>query len=251
MRKWFELPFTVLPVILAGVLVVAVGAARSNQAQASRYYPQVPAKITAPEMAVQTYFDALFFASNLTEAETGAAGGTVGDGMAPYPAAYSCWTKGWRDKHSLQEFVDSWKGTANLELLRMVQAGKGKNERRYFVEVKAIEAVRAEARLGIFYYSGFFDVENGPNGWAIAAGNLEPELPGFKIGGHSPWRGDPVMVARQTYAGNIESPVGTPKVSKNANGSVTIRFNKPNTERIRNVVLLQREDGIWEVLEKY
>ena len=38
------------------------------------------------------------------------------------------------------------------------------------------------------------------------------------------------MVARQTYAGNIESPVGMPKVSKNANGSVTIRFNKPNTD---------------------
>ena len=50
---------------------------------------------------------------------------------------------------------------------------------------------------------------------------------------------------------NIESPVGTPKVKKNANGSVTVQFAKPNSERIRNVVLLQREDGIWEVLKKY
>ena len=251
MQKRFRLPFSVFAVIVAAALVVAVGASRSNQAQASRYYPQVPRKITSPEMALQAYFDALFYASNLTAAEMAVAGGTVGAGVAPYSAAYSCWTKGWQAKHSFEDFFGSWKGTAHVELLRMIPAGRGKNDHHFFVEVKTIEAVRAESRLGIFYYSGFFDIENGPDGWAIAAGDLDPESPAFRIGGHSPWRGDPVMVARQTYAGNIEAPVGTPKVSKNTNGSVTVRFDKPNSERIRNVVLLQREDGIWEVLEKY
>ena len=53
MKKRFEFPFNVLAVVLAAVLVVAVGAARSNQAQASRYYPQAPAKLTSPEMALQ------------------------------------------------------------------------------------------------------------------------------------------------------------------------------------------------------
>ena len=37
MKKRFELPFNFLVSILAVLFVVAIGAARSNQAQASRY----------------------------------------------------------------------------------------------------------------------------------------------------------------------------------------------------------------------
>lgn len=251
MKRHFKLPLAIFAIALTAALALAIGAAPANQARASRYYPQLPRKITSPEMALQAYFDALFFAANLTEAEMAAAGGTVGMGQEPYAAAYACWTGEWRAKHPFNEFLASWKGTAHLELLRMIPAGKGRDTRRFFVEAKSLEAVGAEPRLGIFYYYGFFEVENGPDGWAIAAGALKPESPAFKFNGHSPWLGDLQLVARQSYAGNLEAPVASPKVSKNANGTVTVRFAKPNSERIKHVVLAQREDGIWEVLEKY
>ena len=212
-------------------------------------YPRVPEKITTPEMALQAYFDALSVASNLQPDQMGAAGGTVGMGLEPYPTAYGYWSKEWRDKHPYEEFVSSWRGTAGLELLKLLPAGTENGERRFFAEVKTIEAVGEKPRLGIFYSAGFFTVRETPEGWRITGGSLEPEKLGWKIGGHQPWLGDPEAVARAQLGGSIGDPLGEPVTENNPDGTVTVKFTDRNGNVNHQAVLVQREDGIWEVID--
>lgn len=215
-----------------------------------KYYPQVPERITTPEMALQAYFDALSVASNLQPAQMGAAGGTMGMGLEPYPTAYGYWSKDWRDKHPYEEFVASWQGKANVELLKLLPAGTENGERRFFVEVKTIEAVGEKPHLGVFYYSGFFTVRETPEGWRITDGSLEPENLGWKIGGHQPWLGDPESVAHVQLGQSIDTPLGEAITENNANGTVKVKYVDSNGNINHWAILVQREDGIWEVIEK-
>ncbi|MGB9904830.1 MAG: hypothetical protein ACPLQO_09225, partial [Desulfotomaculales bacterium] len=215
-----------------------------------KYYPRAPEKITTPEMALQAYFDTLSVASNLQPEQMGAAGGTVGMGLEPYPTAYGYWNKEWRDKHPYEEFVSSWQGTANLELLKLLPAGTENGERRFFAEVKTIEAVGEKPRLGIFYSAGFFTVRETSEGWRITGGSLEPEKLGWKIGGHQPWLGDPEAVARVQLRESINTPLGEPVTENNPDGTVTVKFTDRNGNVNHRAVPVQREDGIWEVIDR-
>jgi len=160
------------------------------------------------------------------------------------------WSKDWRDKHPYDEFAASWQGTAYVELLKLLPAGKEKGEPRFFVEIKTIEAVGEKPRLAVFYYSGFFAVTETPEGWQINDGHLEPENLGWKVGGHQPWRGDPESVANVQLGQSIDTPPGEAATENNVNGTVTVKYIDANGYITNWAILAQREDGIWEMIEK-
>ncbi|ATW23578.1 hypothetical protein [Candidatus Formimonas warabiya] len=215
------------------------------------YYPRVPEKITTPEMAVQAYFDALYFANNLTLDQMAAVGGTLGMEKEPYPAAYSYWSKEWQGKNSYEQFLASWAGTAHVELLKLLPAGEEKAEKRFFVESKHLEVVGEKLRPGIFYYTGFFTVRETPDGWRITGGELEPENLGWQLGGHQPWRGDAEQVARVLGLGaSIDTPLGEAVTIENPDGTVTVRFVDAQGKETGAVTLYKPEDGIWQVIDQ-
>lgn len=223
---------------------------KKDEPAGQKYYPQVPAEITTPEIALRAYFDALSVASNLQPDQMGATGGTVGMGLEPYPTAYGYWSQEWQDKHTYEEFLASWQGKANLELLKLLPAGTENGENRFFVEVKTIEAVGEPSRLGCFYYSGFFTVKKTSEGWRLNDGSLQSENLVWKIGGHQPWLGDPESVAHVQLGQSIDAPLGQPVTENNADGTVTVKYVDSSGNITHWATLVLREDGIWEVIEK-
>ncbi len=213
-----------------------------------RYYPLVPEKITTPEMALQAYFDALSVAANLTMKQMNAAGGTIGMGLEPYPSAYGYWSREWQDKNSYSEFLNSWEGTANVELLKLLFAGEEGGQKRFFVETRHLEVVEDPPRVGQFYYAGFFTVSETAEGWKITGGELEPQSLEWKLGGHQPWRADPETVAFLELEPNIDEPLGKAVTDYNTDGTADVRFIDSEGNETHMAVLVQREDGIWQVL---
>lgn len=220
----------------------------------ARYYPlksNQELSITTPEMALQAYFDTLFFANNLTPEQMAAAGGTPAMGQEPYPTAYSYWSKKWQAQNSYKQFLASWTGTANVELLKLLPAGEEKGEKRFFVETKHLEILGEKPRPGIFYYTGFFTVGKTAEGWRITGGKLEPENLAWKLGGHQPWRADAEQVARVSGLGaSIDKPLGTATIIENEDGTVTVIFVDEQGKESHQVTLVEPEDGIWQVLDK-
>lgn len=214
----------------------------------AKNYPQVPKKIASPKMLLEAYFDALNLAANLTPAEMGAAGGTVAMDKEPYPTAYGYWSKEWQAKNSKEQFLASWQGTANVELERLVDAGIKKGKYTFFVETKNLEVVGKNPRIGIFYYTSFFTVQNTKEGWKILSGQLKPENPAWEMGGHQPWRGDPKEVALVELGYGINDTLGKATTVKNLDGTVTIKsVDKGKTSE---VTLVQLEDKTWQVITK-
>lgn len=202
-------------------------------------------------MALQAYFDALFYANNLTPQQMAAAGGTLGMGQEPYLTAYSYWSKDWQAINSYEQFLASWTGTANVELLKLLPAGEKKGERRFFVETKHLEIVGEKPRPGIFYYTGFFTVRKTTEGWRITSGELEPENLVWQLGGHQPWRADAEQVARVSGLGvGIEQPLGEVTTIENEDGTATVIFADKEGKEPHKVTLFKPEDGIWRVLDK-
>lgn len=216
----------------------------------TKYYPRTPEKITTPEMALQAYFDSLYHAANLNPAQMAAAGGTVAMDREPYPTAYGYWSKEWQAENDYDKFLASWKGTVNVELLKLLPAGEADGRKRFFVETRHLEAAGEKPKVGYFYYTGFFTVAETADGWRISGGGLEPENPGWKLGGHQPWRGDPEQVALVELAGSIDAPVGKAVSENNADGTVTVKFIDSIGKETCRAVLVQPHDGIWRVLDK-
>jgi len=224
----------------------------TSQQEASvnpKYYPRVPGKITTPEMALQAYFDALYYANN-PNAARGAITGSIGMGKEPYHTAYGYWSKEWQAGNNFDKFLASWDGTANVELLKLLPAGEADGQRRFFVETKHLEAAGEKPRLGYFYYTGFFTVAETADGWRITGGSLEPENLSWKLGGHQPWRGVPEMVAQVELAGSIDKPLGKAIVENNTDGTVTVKFVDSNGKETHRAILVQLQDGIWRMLDK-
>jgi hypothetical protein len=234
-----------------GVTAPANGAAGHDTVDLSStyYYPNVPARIATPEMAVKAYFDALSHAANLKD-EVLEKTGSVACGLEPYPVAYGYWSKDWQASHSYDQFLASWEGTANVELLQMLPAGMAKGQDRYFVEVKEIKAIEGVG-LGIFYYAGFITVVNTDAGWRLTGVGLAPEDPAWGLGGHQPWRSYPPDVAQaELLADKISVPdLGEPVISNNSNGSVTVKFFNPPGNEKAWVTMVLLQEGTLKVID--
>lgn len=212
------------------------------------YYPKVPEKITSPEMALQAYFDALSNASNLTPEQMAATGGTAGMAQEPYPTAHGYWSKDWQAKHSYDEFLASWQGTAHLDLLKLLPAGQENGRPRFFVEIKTSEVAGGKPHLGVFYYAGFFTAAQTAEEWRITGGRLDPEK--FDFGGHQPWHGDPEAVAQAGVGNSIDAPLGKAVLENNADGTVKVKFMTAGGEVNHWAMLVHKENGRWQVIDK-
>ncbi|TDA70317.1 MAG: copper amine oxidase N-terminal domain-containing protein [Clostridia bacterium] len=232
---------------------IATKAKELEEQARGRYYPRVPEEITTPEMALQAYFDALYYAANLTPAQMGAAGGTVGMDKEPYPVAYNYWSQEWRAEHSYEQFLASWQGTANVELLKLFPAGEENGAARFFVETKHLEVVEGKPGPGVFYYSGFFTVGKTTEGWRLTGGSLEPENLARGLGGHQPWREDPRQVAavelREQLGDKINLDPAATQVTTLDDGQVVVMVpttgEKPEWYK---VILVPLTDRTWQVL---
>jgi hypothetical protein len=214
------------------------------------FYPTVPDKITSPEMAIQAYFDALYFAANLNLAQMEMAGGTVSYGLIPYPTAYGYWSKERRAKQSYEQFLASWEGTAQVELLKMLPAGRMNTQRRFFVETKDTRIIEDEG-IGIFYYSGVLTVGKTLDGWRLTGGKLAQENMAWELGGHSAWRADPVQVAENDdTVRSIMPPLGNPVLQNNNDGSVTVKFLDKQKQCRYEVTLFKLQEGTYQVIEQ-
>ncbi|MGE5508447.1 MAG: hypothetical protein ACM3RP_08215 [Chitinophagales bacterium] len=247
MSKWAKHPLRA--VAAAACLFLAVTLMGTVRPVSLRE-PGGPASSPAAEITLRAYFGALAQASNLTPEQMGAAGGTVGLGEEPLQTAYSYLGPEWRAAHPFAEFKAGWRGTAGVELQRLIPAGLQDGGLRYFVETRNLEITGEKPRPGYFWYSGFVLMKRAAaGGWVIADQKLSPEELAFKAGGHSPWRGDAELVARQALGGRIDAPLGQAKLTHNADGTVTVHFSQPG-QTGQGVVLVQRYDGIWTVIRQ-
>mgnify|MGYP002479033217 FL=1 len=213
------------------------------------YYPRLPREITSPEMLLQAYFASLAYANNLSPEQADAAGGTLGMGQEPYRAAYGYWSEDWRAEHSFEEFLDSWSGTAHVELLKLYEAGMQDDHARFFVETKHLESAADKRRLGAYYYAGFFSVALTGEGWRITEGNLEPQNLAWALGGHQPWLGNPVDVAIVQGLGRTIDDGSSlhPRLEWHADDHVTVVF--PDGAGSGTAVEAVRlTEGTWQVI---
>lgn len=96
-----------------------------------------------------------------------------------------------------------------MELLKLIPVKIQDKQVRFFVETRHIEITEDNPRTGIFYYTGFFTVDKTQEGWRITDGSLISQNLAWKLGGHQPWRADPVLVAKIEGIGvKMEDDIG-------------------------------------------
>lgn len=214
-----------------------------------RYYPNVPKKVTSPEIVVKAYFDSLYFASNLNPTQKNMAGGTVGMDKEPYPTAYGYWSQSWQAKHTFNEFLSSWEGTAQVQLLKMIPAEVVSGRQSFFVETKEIKVFEGKGS-GIFYYSGLITVSEESEGWQLIEENMKPENMAWEIGGHRPGQANPEEVALAEITKSVSTPLGTSLTINNPDGTVTVKFLDSNSKELYQVVMLKLQEGTFRVINK-
>jgi len=205
-------------------------------------YPRLPQEITSPEMLLQAYFASLAF-NNLSPEQSAAAGG-------PYHTAYHYWSAAWQAEHSFEEFLDSWSGTAHVELLKLYEAEMQDGQVRFFVETKHLESAGNKRQLGEYYYAGFFTVTLTEDGWRIAEGSLEPQNLAWALEGHQPWLADPVDVAIVQGLGRPldEGSALHPRLEWHADDHVTVIFADNIGNRETAVEAVRLTEGTWRVI---
>lgn len=207
-------------------------------------------KPSPPKALLEAYFAALADANHLTAGQSEAAGGTLGMGREPYPVAYDYWTSEWKGKHTYEQFLDSWSGTAHVQLLKLYEAETKNGDARFFVETKHLEAVGENPKFGEFYYSGFFSVQQTDGGWKIAEGRLEPQNLAWALGGHQPWLADPVQVAVVHGLGKRMDDERNRKseISYRTDDFVIVRVFDDQDNIEAEIQLVRPEEGIWKVI---
>ena len=223
---------------------------QSGQYENPYRYPRLPQEITSPEMLLQAYFASLAYANNLSLEQSTAAGGTLGMGQQPYQTAYHYWSAAWRAEHSFEEFLDSWSGTAHVELLKLYEAEMQDGHARFFAETKHLEFAGNKRQLGEYYYAGFFTVTLTEDGWRIAEGSLEPQNLAWKLGGHQPWLADPAAVAIVQGLGRPldEGSALQSRLEWHADDHVTVVFADNTENRETAVEAVRLTEGTWRVI---
>lgn len=207
-------------------------------------------EITSAQEILLAYFQNLYWACNLPKDNIVPISGTIGS-LHAYSDAYSCWGKSWRDEHSYEEFLDSWEGTVNVGLLKLIPAGEENGQKKYFVETRNIEAIQdsGNPRMGVFCYKGYITVGNTQEGWRITDCQLAAEDLSWYIAGHQPWRSLPEEVAQIIGLGiPMGEYIGTRVVEDNEDGSLTVRFQDEKGKDTHLVIVVQTQDQIYQVI---
>jgi hypothetical protein len=220
------------------------------------YYDMEKPDRTTPEGLLRSYFYELYAACNLNEQECGIAGGTVGSMQEPYPEAYQHFSDKWKKENSYEDYLRSWEGTANVELLKCIEIPQSGNAKKFFIEYKTVESKEKndDVQFGLFYYWGYATVENiaAEGGWKITQIETKPENMAWVFGGHQSWLGDCDYVAMLELWDNVqdyfeeESQIEVQEVN-NSDGSVTVQFIKDGKVQRKGVVV-KKADNICEFL---
>ena len=122
--------------------------------------------------------------------------GTVGSGTGPLLKGYGALAPSLRARMSESQHMKHFRGVAEVKLLQARPACQPDSPARVFVEEE--RTVVLEGFSAIAWYSGFLKMENTGRQWRIAdLSDIRPEdLISLRLGGHMPWREDPVEVAR-------------------------------------------------------
>ena len=210
-------------------------------------------KTASPDEVLLAYYEALYSACNLPEDNKVSISGTIGNLKDPYPDAYACWSREWREKTSFEEFLEAWEGTVNVELLKLIPAGEENHQKKYFVETRNMEAIQDSnnPRMGVFCYKGYVTLENTDEGWRITGNDLEPEDPSWYMAGHQSWYADVEEVAQVIGMGvGMGVDLGPRIVEYNDDGSITVRFQDKNGKDTHRIVLVQTQDHYCQVISK-
>ncbi len=130
-----------------------------------------------PRQVILAYFGILNRASNMMGYSGGC--GSIGYGYQPYPYAYQLLTDKIKQKISLSQFINSFKGTGFITLLKLLPA-YSKSGSSYLVEIETIQGQKETndtEKLGtnFVYYYGIVTAKETLKGYLIDEIDLTPE----------------------------------------------------------------------------
>ncbi len=183
--------------------------------------------------------------------------GSIGT-ASDYLAAYKLLSRRYRAELSFASFRESFRGIAQIEVLRLIPL-PGKGDRRWvFVELRTLEEVgpgglsAAPVRSAFFYYAGLVAVVQEGGAWKIDWVEFRAEDFISPRGGHQPWRLDPREVAaaaaREELAGiGVEDPRRCPCSLKELGDGLLEAVFTAGRHRL-TVLLVHLANGNWLAL---
>ncbi|WP_312648672.1 hypothetical protein [Aminipila sp.] len=147
--------------------------------------PLITTAFETSENLVKAYFGILKSAANMKDYLGGC--GTIGNSLQPYPYAYELYSNSTQKDMPLSQFVDSFSGIGQINLLKLypayVPSGTPDNIGYYMFEIETITGPsekdeKSYNRGGSYfaYYYGLITTEYDPNyGWKIKEINYLPE----------------------------------------------------------------------------
>ncbi|TZE82129.1 hypothetical protein [Calorimonas adulescens] len=200
------------------------------------FYPPGKTDFTAPEDYVNAFFDALYYATSAPDGSKG---------LEPYEYAYGLLSDSYQSRLGYKDFVDSWKDTANVAVIKVIPAGFEKTGQfvypRYFYETVNTEIDGDKSAFVI--YNGLVTLEKFETGYKIRSLTKEPEDMVSYVNNNATWRNNPYLVAL-TFMGN-------PEEYKTSDGEkYTILEDDRATVRIagRSIYLAKLTNGTWKIL---
>lgn len=124
-----------------------------------------------PEATLINYYTILKSASYYEENSGKYAGcGSIGDGNAPYPVAYSFLSEEYKKELSYGDFLKSFKNIFHINLIKLKEIPlpeASDNFKRYFVELETLEG-SDKPMTNFGYYYGFIDLKKEKDSFKIS-----------------------------------------------------------------------------------
>lgn len=137
----------------------------------------VPSPYSTPGKVVKAYFDVLSDAANMGDKKGGC--GSIGQGMNPYPAAYSLLSQEKKDALHYEEFLESFEGIGHINLIKLVETRTVENQGKitpvFFVEIETIEGSDVSGKTYFAYYYGHVSAVQEEGRWKIDHMELTPQ----------------------------------------------------------------------------
>jgi hypothetical protein len=164
-------------------------------------YMELPKEIfKSPWETVLNYYSVLREASYVEEGKLGGCG-TIGWSGIPYPIAYSFLSKEYREKTSLKEYTESFKGISHINLVKMrniTVKTSTNSELRYFIELEVLKPSESgDTYFG--YYYGYVSLMTEDGLYKIT--NIELNGEDFLCAPYHGWRYYAEMYVDTVYGG--------------------------------------------------
>ena len=168
--------------------------------------------------------------------------GSIGTGRSGLERAYKLLAPEFRAHTSDPVFEKEYATVAQVKLLQAHLVGVEPDDKTAQVFVEEERTVLLEGINAVTWYEGNLHVVNVNGQWQIASFALKPEDIISGLGGHMPWRSDPVTVAEVQLGSGFHlcSPL-----AKNSSGEVQLTVCSDQPRAVR---LTRLHNGYWHVL---